>query len=70
MTGTAIRMNWIVLVVLRMLNVEGCTLVSIMIVGVVRGNAIIVLVRTTGVMKTVTVAILPGVALIVKRDCS
>ena len=69
-TVTTIRMNPIVLVLLRMANFVERALVSIMIVVVVKGNAIIFIVRTTGLITAITVAVLPGVALIVKRDGS
>ena len=61
-TVISIRMNPIAFVVLRGLNVVGRTLVSILIVFVAKGNAMIVI-----VMTTIIVAVPPGVALVVKR---
>ena len=58
--------TWVVVkVVLRRVNVVGRTLVSIMVVVVAKGNAIIVI-----VMTTIFMAVPPGVELVLKRTCS
>ena len=67
LTGISIHMNMIELVLLRMVKVVGRTLVSIVIVVVEKGSAMIVIVRITGVMTTITVAVPPAVAVVVKR---
>ena len=65
-TGTMIRMNPIVLVVLRMVSVVGWTLVSKMILTVVKENAMIFIVRIVAVITTIPMAVPPGAALVVK----
>ena len=64
---TKIRINPVVLVVPRMVDVVGRTLVSMMILAVVKGNAMIVIVRITCVMTTISVAVPLSMALVVKR---
>ena len=61
-TLITIRMNSIAFVLLQRLNVVGRILVSILIVVVAKGTAMMVI-----VMKTIFVAVPPGVALVVQR---